>query len=88
MSKIKKEELELLHKQENAKVEIRNRIGLLQVEIHSLSHAHLGVQEEQNKTKKELEEKYGKINIDLKDGSYEEIVEEEKWVGDLEIKEE
>ena len=88
MSKIKKEELELLHKQENAKVEIRNRIGLLQVEIHSLSHAHLGVQEEQNKTKHELEEKYGKINIDLKDGSYEEIVEEEKWVGDLEIKEE
>lgn len=88
MSKIKKEELELLHKQENAKVEIRNRIGLLQVEIHSLSHAHLGVQEEQNKTKQELEEKYGKINIDLKDGSYEEIVEEEKWVGDLEIKEE
>tara|TARA_R100001463_G_scaffold36310_1_gene78456 strand:- start:161 stop:427 length:267 start_codon:yes stop_codon:yes gene_type:complete len=88
MSKLKKEELELLHKQENAKVEIRNRIGLLQVEIHQLSHAHLGVQEEQNKTKKELEEKYGKINIDLKDGSYEEIVEDEKWVGDLEIKEE
>ena len=76
MSKIKKEELEVLHKQENAKVEIRNRIGLLQIEIHSLSHAHLGVQEEQNKTKEELEEKYGKINIDLKDGSYEEIKEE------------
>jgi len=27
--------------------------------------------------KKNLEEKYGKINIDLKDGSYEEINEEE-----------
>ncbi len=78
MSKIKKEELEVLHKQENAKVEIRNRIGLLQVEIHSLSHAHLGVQEEQNKTKEELEESYGKINIDLKDGSYEVIEEENK----------
>ena len=26
--------------------------------------------------KKELEEKYGKVNIDLKDGSYEEIKEE------------
>ena len=34
MSKIKKEELEVLHKQENAKVEIQNRIGLLQIEIH------------------------------------------------------
>ena len=78
MSKIKKEELEVLHKQENAKVEIQNRIGMLQIEIHSLSHAHLGVQEEQNKTKQELEESYGKINIDLKDGSYEVIEEENK----------
>ena len=78
MSKIKKEELEVLHKQENAKVEIKNRIGMLQIEIHSLSHAHLGVQEEQNKTKQELEESYGKINIDLKDGSYEVIEEENK----------
>lgn len=77
MSQIKKEELEVLHKQENAKVEIQNRIGMLQIEIHSLSHAHLGVQEEQNKTKQELEESYGKINIDLKDGSYE-VIEEEK----------
>ena len=77
MSKIKKEELEVLHKQENAKVEIQNRIGMLQIEIHTLSLAHLGVQEEQNKTKQELEESYGKINIDLKDGSYE-VIEEEK----------
>ena len=30
----------------------------------------------QEDSKKELEEKYGKINIDLKDGSYEEIKEE------------
>ena len=50
---------------------------MLQIEIHSLSHAHLGVQDEQNKTKQELEESYGKINIDLKDGSYE-VIEEEK----------
>jgi len=34
------------------------------------------VQEESNKVKEELENKYGKINIDLKDGSYKEIVEE------------
>jgi len=29
-----------------------------------------------NNTKKELEEKYGQVNIDLKDGSFKEIVEE------------
>ena len=34
------------------------------------------VVKEQEDTKKELEEKYGKVNIDLKDGSYEEIKEE------------
>jgi hypothetical protein len=32
----------------------------------------------QDASKKELEEKYGKINIDLKDGSYEIIEEETK----------
>jgi len=29
-------------------------------------------------TKKELEEKYGQVNINLQDGSYEEVKEEEK----------
>jgi hypothetical protein len=36
-----------------------------------------GIQEEDNKFKQELEEEYGKININLEDGSYEEIKEEE-----------
>tara|TARA_R110000772_G_scaffold105145_1_gene206766 strand:- start:188 stop:310 length:123 start_codon:yes stop_codon:yes gene_type:complete len=31
---------------------------------------------DQKITKKELEEKYGQVNINLEDGSYEEIVEE------------
>jgi hypothetical protein len=36
------------------------------------------IQEEDNKFKKELEDKYGKININLEDGSYEEIKEEQE----------
>jgi hypothetical protein len=32
---------------------------------------------EQDKSKKELEESYGKVNINLKDGSYEIIKDEE-----------
>ena len=32
---------------------------------------------EQDKSKKELEEEYGKVNINLKDGSYEIIKDEE-----------
>ena len=34
--------------------------------------------EEENKFIKELEEKYGKININLEDGSYEEIKEDKQ----------
>ena len=33
---------------------------------------------EQDKSKKELEEAYGKVNIDLKDGSYELIPEKDE----------
>jgi hypothetical protein len=33
---------------------------------------------EQDKSKKELEETYGKVNINLQDGSFELIVEDDK----------
>jgi len=33
---------------------------------------------EQDKSKKELEEEYGKVNINLKDGSYELIPEKDE----------
>ena len=36
------------------------------------------ISEEIEKTKSELEEEYGKVNINLADGTYEEIKEEQK----------
>jgi len=36
-----------------------------------------GANEDQEKTKKELEEKYGSINVNISDGSYEEVKKEE-----------
>ena len=39
---------------------------------------HVEEVSKQEELKKGLEENYGKINIDLKDGSYEEIKEETK----------
>jgi len=51
---------------------------LLSTQIHSLNHMHVEEVSKQEELKKSLEENYGKINVDLKDGSYEEIKEETK----------
>jgi len=78
MSKIKKEELESLQESQKKFAAIKHDLGQLEVQKHGLLHLWAGLQEEENKFKKELEEKYGKININLEDGSYEEIEEEDK----------
>ena len=78
MSKISKEELESLLESEKKFSAIKHDLGTLEVQKHGLLHAFAQVQEESNKVKKELEDKYGKININLKDGSYEEIKEDKE----------
>ena len=78
MSKISKEELKNLQEQTGKLNAIKHDLGLLQTQIHSLNHMFVDEMVEQDKSKKELEESYGKINIDLKDGSYKEIKEEKK----------
>ena len=55
---------------------IKHDIGLLSTQIHSLNHMYAEEISKQEESKKKLEESYGKINIDLKDGSYEEIKED------------
>ena len=76
MSKITKEELKGLQEQQGKLNAIKHDIGLLSTQIHSLNHMYAEEISKQEESKKSLEEKYGKINIDLKDGSYEEIKEE------------
>ena len=75
MSKISKEELESLLESEKKVSAIKHDLGTLDEQKHNLLHALSQVREESNKVKKELEDKYGKININLQDGSYEEIKE-------------
>ncbi len=77
MSKITKDELQKLNEQEQKKGAILHDLGLLATQKHSLNHMYSQIVAEQNESKKELEEKYGKVNIDLKDGSYTEIKEDE-----------
>ena len=77
MSKIKESELKTLHEQEQKKGAILHDLGLLETQKHSLNHMYAELMVEQDKSKKELEESYGKVNINLKDGSYEIIKDEE-----------
>ena len=76
MSKITKEELKELQEQQGKLNAIKHDIGLLSTQIHSLNHMYADEISKQEESKKSLEENYGKINIDLKDGSYEEIKED------------
>ena len=77
MSKITKEELKELQEQEQKKGAILHDLGLLDTQRHSLLHVWADIISQQEGAKKELEEKYGKVNIDLKDGSYTEIKNDE-----------
>jgi len=76
MSKITEEQLKQLQEQEGKKNAIKHDLGLLETQKHSLLHAFAQIQEQQDKLKVELEDQYGKINVNLEDGSYEIIAEE------------
>jgi hypothetical protein len=56
---------------------VKHDLGLLETQKHSLLHLYADEVNKLEELKKELEDSYGKINIDLKDGSYEEIKEED-----------
>ena len=77
MSKISEVELKELQEQEQKKGAILHDLGLLETQKHSLNHMYAELMVEQDKSKKELEEEYGKVNINLKDGSFEIIKDEE-----------
>ncbi len=69
MSKITKDELTLIQEQDQRKKAILNDMGLLQTQIHTLSHLFAKLNQEIEENKKVLEKKYGEVNIDLSDGS-------------------
>jgi Ser-tRNA(Ala) deacylase AlaX len=75
MSKLKKEELETLKEQESKKIAIFQELGAYEAQKHSLLHLLASLAEEQNAYKNELEETYGKISVNLEDGSFEKIEE-------------
>jgi len=78
VKKITEHQLKKVTDQQKRLNDVLTNIGVLEVQKHNLAQQVRNISEEIEKTKSELEEEYGKVNINLADGTYEEIKEEEK----------
>ncbi len=76
--KIKEDQLKKIQEQQASVTKILNEVGYLEANKHGLLHELAGVNEGIEEFKKELEEEYGAVNINLEDGTYTEIKQEEE----------
>jgi len=74
--KITEKELKTITEQQGKIQTVIFDLGSLEAKKFEISVTLKEFNEALNETKKELEEKYGQVNINLKDGTYEEIVPE------------
>ena len=75
--KVKEEQLNKIKDQQEKLNELIHNIGLLESQKHGLLHEIAKVNVDIEEYKQELEKEYGAININLEDGTYTEIEEEE-----------
>ena len=75
MNKIKEEELNQILDMQKKFAAVRNDLGVLVIRKQELLKAQDVLVEENQNIMKGLEDIYGKVNINLEDGSYEEIKE-------------
>ena len=86
--KITDEQLEQVRAQQGVKARIINDVGVLEAQKHDLLNALTNVMQKTAETAEELEKEYGKININLEDGSYEVVeVEEDETETEEEVTE-
>tara|TARA_R110001632_G_scaffold6687_1_gene27223 strand:+ start:1335 stop:1583 length:249 start_codon:yes stop_codon:yes gene_type:complete len=74
--KIKDEELKQIIDSQNELQKMLSQVGVLEAQKKQVIDAALAKSDEVEKFKAKLEKEYGKININLKDGSYE-VIEDE-----------
>lgn len=74
--KLSKDELKKFRRQEEKKQAILHDLGLLATQSHTLSHMFAELAMKQEKNKKQLEEKYGNIEVNLEDGTFKLITDE------------
>jgi len=76
-NKITQEQLEELQGYVGKLNNAATQIGNLELQKHQINHAASEVQSDLNKFQAKLEEKYGKVSINIQDGTYKPIEEEE-----------
>ncbi len=74
--KISEEHLKELQQKVGAIQNLQTQIGGLEIQKHSALHTLAGEQEALKVLQDTFEKEYGKVSINIQDGSYEEIVEE------------
>ena len=74
--KLSKDELKVFRDQEKKKQAILHDLGLLATQSHTLSHMFAELAMKQEKNKKDLEAKYGNIEVNLEDGTFKLITDE------------
>jgi len=77
-NKITKEQLKNIQDQQTELNSILHELGLLESQKHALLHKIADVNEGVETLKKELEKQYGAVNINVEDGTYTEIENEEE----------
>lgn len=76
-NKITKEELEQAKKQQEDLQKVILDIGVIETKKHAMLHKIADINTDIEELKKVLEEKYGHVNINLEDGTYTEVEDEE-----------
>ena len=76
MKRLSKNELKKFQDLEQKKQAILHDLGLLATQSHTLSHMFAELSMKQEKNKKDLEAKYGNIEVNLEDGTFKLITDE------------
>jgi hemerythrin len=70
VNKITEEQLEAIQNHQKDLNKSLTNIGYVESQKHNLLHEYAGLVEDIEKYKKELEEIYGAINVNIEDGTY------------------
>jgi len=76
-NKIKDEQLKGLQDKVGTIQQLQAQIGNVEGQKHVLLHQLVGVQEELQKLQTALQDEYGKVSINIQDGTFEEVTEEQ-----------
>ena len=76
IKKVKEEDLKKIQENQNQMAQVINQVGAIEAQKQDLLAQVPTIRKAMDELKVELEKEYGKVSINLVDGTYEEIPEE------------